>query len=420
VWAPAGQRARLIVATEANVVYALDAATGAVVWQTQLPAPVPRGQLACGNIDPEGIDGTPVIDPASATVFLDALTETNNGPRQMLFALALANGSIRPGWPLDVGAMLAAQNVTFSSTHQGERSALLLFGGRLYVVYGGKAGDCLPYHGVVLELAIAPPRLLANWVTRAQRGGIWSQGGISSDGTSLFVTTGNTFQAVTWGDGEAIIRLRPGLAHSTDTADFFTPSDWKTLDSHDTDLGGTEALPIMVPNGTGGQVKRIIALGKDGNAYLVDRNNLGGIGGALATAAVSSGPIITAAAVYETRSETLVAFTNKASAACPTTSMTMLRVGAGTSTPIQRAWCTPLSGKGAPIITTTDGTNDALVWVVGAQGDGRLHGFDAHTGAVVADGGGTVMSGLHHFQTLIGWNRHFYVAADGTVYAFAY
>ena len=42
----------------------------------------------------------------------------------------------------------------------------------------------------------------------------------------------------------------------------------------------------------------ILALGKDGKAYLLDRNNLGGIGGSLAVETVDTRAIITAPAAY--------------------------------------------------------------------------------------------------------------------------
>jgi hypothetical protein len=62
-WAPTGKSSgRIIVATESNFVYALDPATGSQIWKTKLPRSVPRSQLPCGNIDPDGITGTPVID----------------------------------------------------------------------------------------------------------------------------------------------------------------------------------------------------------------------------------------------------------------------------------------------------------------------------------------------------------------------
>ena len=73
-------------------------------------------------------------------------------------------------------------------------------------------------------------------------------------------------------------------------------------------------------------------------------------------------------------------------------------------------------------MTTTDGHSNAIVWVVGAEGDNRLHGFRGDTGEVVFGGGGPAeaMTGLRHFQTLIATSDHLYVAADGHIYAFAF
>lgn len=420
-WLPSGAKTgQIIVATESNVVYALDAETGATVWKTKLPASVPLNDLPCGNIDPDGITGTPVIDPKAGVVYFDALTLAKSGPRHLLYALSLANGSIVSNWPLDVQAELAKKNVSFSSSTQGERSALQLFNGYLYVNYGGNWGDCGSYNGTVIQLKTDPPKLVAHWATRANGGGIWAQGGIAGDGQALYVTTGNTFGANNWSDGEAIIRLREGLAHSENSKDYFTPSDWKTLDNEDLDLGGTEALPLDIAVSGSQPAKRVIAFGKDGNAYLVDRSNLGGIGGALDIAQVSSGQIITAPAVYQTNSATMVAFTNSGSSNCTNNNLTMLNVAASGNSLISVAWCAAFSGGGAPIITTTDGQSNPIAWVVGAEGDDILHGFNALTGRVVFSGNGTTMSGLHHFVTILAAEKHFYVAADSKVYAFSF
>ncbi len=410
----------VVVATESNSVYALDAATGATVWKAQLPAPVPLSQLPCGNIDPEGVTGTPVIDPAAGVLYLDALIQTANGPRQMIYALLLTNGSIVANWPLDVQASMASAGVTFSSSTQGERSALLLSGGNLYVVYGGRYGDCGTYHGTVIQIQTQPPKLAGNWETRANGGGIWAQGGISGDGDSFFVTTGNTMGASTWKDGEAIVRLAPGLAHSTNAKDYFTPSNWQSLDNSDADLGGTEALPISIEVAGSKPATRIIAFGKDGNAYLASRANLGGVGGAIQVMQASNGAIRTAPAVYQTSTATMVAYTSSGNSHCSGNNETMLNVAASGSSPMSYAWCAALNGAGAPIVTTTDGASNGIVWVVGAEGDNQLHGFNALTGATVFSGSGTSMSGLHHFQTVIATENRFYVAADNKVYAFAY
>jgi len=420
-WLPAGAKTgQIIVATESNVVSALDSVTGAVTWKTKLPPSVPLSQLPCGNIDPDGITGTPVIDPAAGIVYFDALTKGKEGPRQLVYALSLADGSIVSGWPLDIQAELAKKGVTFSSSTQGERSALLLFGGSLYVNYGGNWGDCGSYNGTVVQLRTSSPELVASWATRANGGGIWAQGGIAGDGESLYLTTGNTFNASTWSDGEAIIRLRPGLAHSTKTKDYFAPSNWQSLDNQDLDLGGTEALPLNIAVPGSAPAKRVIAFGKDGNAYLADRTNLGGIGGALAVASVSTGQIITAPAVYHTQSATMVAFTNSGGSGCSGNSLTMLNVAASGSSPITGAWCAPFNGRGAPILTTTDGEANPIAWVAGAEGDNLLHGFNAITGQSVFAGGGTAMSGLHHFVTILAAEGRLYVAGDGKVYAFAF
>jgi hypothetical protein len=115
----------------------------------------------------------------------------------------------------------------------------------------------------------------------------------------------------------------------------------------------------------------------------------------------------------------MVAFTNSGSTHCSGSNVTMLNVAAGGGSPISFAWCAQFSGGGSPIVTTTDGTADAIVWVPGAEGDNRLHGFNALNGQVVYSGSDT-MSGLHHFQTILATSNRLYVAGDNKIYAFAW
>src|SRR6185312_4961752 len=84
---------------------------------------------------------------------------------------------------------------------------------------------------------------------------------------------------------------------------------------------------------------------------------------------------------------------------------------------IVSAWNVTQTGQGSPWVTTTDGTNNAIVWVVGAQGDGQLHGYNGDTGAVVY-AGGDVMSGTRKWNTGIVARGRIYVANDNKVYAF--
>ncbi len=417
-WQASGEAGRVIVATEANTVEALDAERGTPVWRTRLPRPAPLSALGCGNIEQEGITGTPAIDAESGTIYLDAVTdEAPGGVRHMIYAVSAQTGAVRPGWPLDMQAALQAQGVPFDSTVQGQRGALLLQGGKLFITYGGRWGDCGHYRGMVVQVDFAGrPAITGHWATRAEQGGIWAPGGASSDGSSIYVTTGNTTGAEGWSDGESIIRLRAGLARSSAPADYLTPANWRELDDQDVDLGGTGAVPLSVPDAAGAAA-RVMAFGKDGNAYLADAARLGGIGGALAVVPVSNGQVITAPAVLQTPAATMVAFRNADGPVCRGSSLSMLRLSSQAAKPAE-AWCAKLSGAGAPIVTTSDGSADPLVWVVGAQGDGKLHGFDALDGRTVFDGGGQSMTGLRHFETILAADRHFYVAGTGRIYAF--
>jgi len=123
------------------------------------------------------------------------------------------------------------------------------------------------------------------WATTAIGGGIWGHGGVASDGTNMFVVTGNTFNANVWSGGEAIIRLQAGPTWTGQPTDYWAPTNWQSLDAGDTDLGGVSATVIDVPGATPSQL--VLALGKDRNAYLVNRNDLGGIAAPVAQANVS-------------------------------------------------------------------------------------------------------------------------------------
>src|SRR5262249_58682914 len=69
------------------------------------------------------------------------------------------------------------------------------------------------------------------------------------------------------------------------------------------------------------------------------------------------------------------------------TNLTVLQIRAGTPPSLATTWCGALKGEGAPIVTTTDGRANPIVWVVGADGDGRLHGFRGDTGEPLFTGG---------------------------------
>ncbi len=421
---PGASSGMLLVATEENKVFALDAASGKEIWQRAVGKAVARSALGCGNINPLGITGTPVIDEIGEALYLDAMVESAAGPRHRIFALSLKDGVVLPGWPVDVTEALEARRQSFNARDQNQRSALSILDGTLYVPFGGHFGDCGQYHGLVLGISLKDPRKIASWATRGRGGGIWAPGGISSDGKSLFVATGNTLGVTSWADGEAVFRLAPDLQRSQDKRDFFAPPYWRELDETDADLGGTNPIPLDLPAASGTQAI-VLALGKDRHAYLLDRNDLGGIGGSLVAEIVAKNAIRTAPAAYPAVDGVFVAFQG-AGAHCPKpgteNGLTVLNIRAGAPPSIATAWCGALRGAGAPIVTTTDGRSDSIVWIVGAEGDNRLHGFAGDTGEPLFTGGGSqeAMAGVRRFQTLIAAEDRLYVAADGRVYAFGF
>lgn len=412
----------LIVATEQNNVNAFDAGTGNVVWQKNLGTPVARADLPCGNIDPLGVTGTPIVDVSSRVVYLDAMTTPDGGntKQHLIFALAVDSGDVLSGWPVDVNATAAFNGVAFDSSVQNQRGALQLLDGVLYVPYGGHSGDCGAFHGWVVGVPVADPSAVQAWATRARGGGAWSPSGIATDGTSLYVATGNTFAAVDWSDGEAIIRLHPGPVFSGQPGDFFAPADWAQLDAGDVDIGGTGPVLIDVAGATPSRL--VVALGKNGVAYLIDRDDLGGIGHAVASRHVASNPIINAAATYHTAEGFYVVFKG-VGIGCPggvAGDLTAIKIGASNPPTIDIAWCALQHGKGSPIVTTSDGTNDAIVWGIGAEEDQRLVGFDGDTGEMVYAGGGAaeLMANVRRFQTAIVARGRIFVAGDDALYAF--
>jgi hypothetical protein len=446
-WHPPGtETAILLVATEDNMVYALDAEHGEEIWSRSLGKSIPLSTLDCGDVDPVGVTGTPVIDASTQTVYLEAGINDSSGPHHRVFALTLKDGSLLPGWPIDIADALKGRHPTFNAKNQNERGALIILDRTLYVPFGGHYGDCGEYHGIVVGISLDDPNKTFNWATRAHGGGIWAPAGISSDGASLFVATGNTMDATTWSDGEGVIRLAGDLHKSAASKDFFAPANWRDLDERDADLGGTAPIPLDLPISSQALV---LALGKDGRAYLLDRRDLGGIGGSLVVGTVSHDPIRTAPAAYPASDGVFVAFQGQG-IECPTTTwqasltralqnidshfgrvarkllraqeneLTVLKIRPGSPPTMATSWCGALRGAGAPIVTTTDGHSNPVVWIVGAEGDNQLHGFKGDTGEPLFIDSADVMRGLHHFQSLIATEDRLYVSADGQVYAFTF
>ncbi len=264
---------RVIVATEHDSLYSLNDRTGQVQWKTTIGTPVPLSELPCGDIDPEGITGTPVFDPRTGLIFAVAEIKTapSNKAIHILVGVDLSTGRIRVRRQVDPKGTIPQDDQ--------ERGALALYGNSVYVAFGGLAGDCAEYHGlVVASRTDGTGPLLSFAVPTGREGGIWTPPGpvIDSHG-NMYVSVGNgSATGGTWDHTDSILRLSPQLQ----LEDGFAPKEWPTDNSSDLDLGSM--APVLLPGGL------VYADGKSGKGYLLRADHLGGVGGQLQTLAVCS------------------------------------------------------------------------------------------------------------------------------------
>ncbi len=426
---PGGKEA-VFVATESNNVYALDASSGAQLWMTKLgPEMTDHPSFTgCGNLTPLGVTSTPIIDLAARRMYVGAVVAAVGGVAPMfqkVFALSLDDGKpvTGSGWPLDLETAVPG----FKSQWQSQRGALALMKGTLYVPYGGYVGDCGAYRGRVVGIATATGTVVNNYVTASDVSGIWSPGGLASDGTNIYATTGNApGGTATWGGQEAVLRLQAGPTFSNTAADYFAPSNWQEMDTNDKDMCGAGPVLVDVPGAT--PSKLVLGMSKLGVVHLLDRSNLGGIGTGdggtgegLASKPVIGGEIHTAAATYATRLGTYVVFNGDTGGIdCPGAtagSLVAIKITPTAPPTISVAWCATPPGQGAPMVTTTDGQNETLVWVSGSS---TLRAFDGDTGAPVFPGGGAAeaMGNVRHWVPPIAAKGRVLIAGDNAVYAF--
>jgi len=282
------------VATEHDSVYAFDA-DGLVqnpLWQVSFINPpnvetVPAADSGVPDIGPEiGITGTPVIDPASGTLYVVAKTKevVNNTTTyvQRLHALDLATGAEKLGGPVVIQASVAGSGdgtlngqVSFDPLRENQRPALLLLNGVVFVAFASH-GDQPPYHGWILgfDATTLQQVMVYNATPNGSAGGIWhSGGGLAADsaGNIYFITGNGTFDADSGGldYGDSIVKVSP----SGVVLDYFTPHDQGNLNAHDLDLGS--GGPLLLPDQSGTMPHFLVTAGKNGTVYLVNRDNMG-------------------------------------------------------------------------------------------------------------------------------------------------
>jgi fibronectin type 3 domain-containing protein len=279
------------VATEHDSVFAFDAEglSGNALWGVTFLSSgvttVPCGDTGeCGDIPNEiGITGTPVVDPASGTLYVVAKTKENGVYVQRLHALDIATGAEKFGGPVALqatvsgsGAGSSGGNLAFDPLRENQRPALLLNNGVVYIAFASH-GDQNPWHGWVLGYnATTLQRTFAFSTTPdGYGGGIWqSGGGLAADaGGNVFFAAGNgDFSANTGGRNYADSVVKLSAAGSV--VDYFTPHDQATMESTNIELGSAGPV-LLIDQTTGPYPHVLVTAAKNGVIYVVNRDNLG-------------------------------------------------------------------------------------------------------------------------------------------------
>ena len=267
---------RVFAATENDTVYALGADSGSVLWSTHLGAPFDPANFPggiCGNIHPTvGITSTPVIDPARGEIFVVAAEQAGSEAAHHLVGLDLYTGGVVLDEVIDPASVT-------SPAHELQRASLALADGRVIVGFGGNAGDCEPYHGLVVSAPEAGGPASVFTVADApgdSQGAVWMGGAAPTvDGQgNVWVATGNsayTSGSPPYDNSDGVLKLGP----TATLLDAFAPSSWLSDNATDADLGST--TPTLLPNGL------VFEVGKARTAYVLRQSSLGGVGGQVAS-----------------------------------------------------------------------------------------------------------------------------------------
>ena len=276
----------VIVATENDWVYGLNATTGAVQWSTSVGKAYHI--TSCADLTPNiGITSTPVYDPNTGSVYVMAMVKETSGWQFRLIGLDVGTGAITLQQPI-TGSPTNDSHISFHPIPQDQRTALLLLNGWVYTAFASHC-DHTPYAGYVSGVNVEQtPVKTTLWTDEAgvseDQAGIWqSQGGLVSDGAGrIFFTSGNGISPAK-GPGnkppgqlaESTVRLAPNPTTGALTAkDFFSPANAPKLDAGDKDFGS--GGPVGLPFGTTTYPRIVAQAGKYGRLYLLNRNNLGG------------------------------------------------------------------------------------------------------------------------------------------------
>jgi len=396
----------LFVATENNSIYAFDADSGgSPLWQVNFNygpsgttvTPVPDADIDCTNLAPVvGITSTPVINRSAKILYTVAKTKevsasgTNyyhrlHGVNIQTGAEVFPQVEITATIPGTCGTTTGS--ITFDPLVQHQRASLLFLNG---VIYVGSASHCDlgNYYGWLLGYSASTQKQVAalnfapDATTPECRAGIWQGGGgptADSNGNIFLVTANGAFNASKGGKsyGDSALKLST-TGGTVNVADYFTPMNQQTLNNQDLDFGGSG--PMLLPPQPGANPDLMVAAGKFGTVYLINRDNMGKFhakGDSVVQSlpsAVSDGkdtyppPVYFNETVYYAGSrDSLKAFTLQNGVFSPTTPVAVSQTVFG------------YLGAGLSVSASPTGDN-GIVWALdGTQYPGSLHAYNAST-----------------------------------------
>ena len=244
VFGMSGGNDQIIVATENNTIYRIDAVTGAVLASRHLGAPVPQSSLpgSCiNNSTVVGITSTPVIDTSTSTLYAVTYTLESGAQTYRLHALDLFTLADQVGSGEIVRASAALSNGTiynFNAKVSRQRAALLEANGNIYAAFASfcdfsasqSRGWLLGWNAATLAPLAADQ--LADQLASSKNNffltSIWMSGAgpAADENGNLFFVTGNsdpggTSYDPTYNLPESVVEMSPDLSKVIGA---FTPS----------------------------------------------------------------------------------------------------------------------------------------------------------------------------------------------------
>jgi len=417
-----GQHNAVYVATESNTVYAFDA-DGSVktpFWQKSLmPAgatPVDGTKTAGGMggpITPKvGITGTPVLDGATGTLYLVAVTQESSGQVHRLHALDITTGNEKFGGPVVIQASLpgtgAGSNngqIVFDPQFQLQRSALALVNGTVYIAWGSYL-DFGPYHGWIMgyDASTLMQVIVWNSTPNGQQGGIWMSGAsLSADSVgNIFAVTGNgTFDANNGGRnyGDTFLKLIPN-GNTLSVSDYFTPFDQQNLAANDIDVGSSGFT--LLPTQPGPASNLGVSAGKAGKIYLLDLDNMGKFQAGSDSQIVQSIPNALGTQTSDNDFSTATYWQGNVYFIGNADVIKQFRLSNGLLSTFPVSQGTHMYGyPGANMSVSANGSNNGIVWSIEVSGVNVLHAYDATNVANELYNSNQPLNGRDQFGTAV-------------------